>query len=142
LFSSDTDDEVLCRTRSTLKLNHKSSSHGVPCPPSGQTGTAVGVLGTQPLQHINAMRSADDAAVSEPSENGRGFVNKMTPPLVMGPEAIDTDIWARGSRIPSTFENDNASDPSAFAAVHRNRPSDHPGLFLIQNDDVYDHCAY
>ncbi len=76
------------------------------------------------------MRSADDAAVSEPSENGRGFVNKMTPPLVMGPEAIDTDIWARGSRIPSTFENDNASDPSAFAAVHRNRPSDHPGLFL------------
>ncbi len=57
-------------------------------------------------------------------------MNKMIPPLVMGPEAIDTNIWARGSRIPSTFENDNASDPSAFAAVHRNRPSDHPGLFL------------
>lgn len=68
--------------------------------------------------------------MSESSENDRDFVNKMTSSLMTGPKVIDTDTWARRSRISFTFENDNAFDLSAFAAVHRNRSSNHSNFFL------------
>ena len=137
--SSETNDEALYETRSTSESSHEFSSDQHPFAPSDQTSISSEVLDSQSTKHLTSMISADNTSVSELPDNGRGLTAEMTPPLMMRPEAINTDSWIGRSGTLPVLENINAVNSSVFVTVRGNRHGNQSDFFLRADswDDFY-----
>ncbi len=106
--------------RRALQSKHKSSRRPIPSPV--EIDSSMELASVQPIRRISPNRSADDAPVPERSEGDPALTHAMTPPMVVGPTAINPPFWAGRDQIPPTLEQDSTSTPSVFPA-----PSDLPG---------------